>query len=134
MIDTEKAKCAFMRRLGDAALAEKNYFDMFHRALCADEYIETALDDCRTYFGCESIPKAVTNSTVSDIAYIRYQIDIADKQRAYGIKSRSYSEGTVSKSETYSTEQDLDTSIETILKKYSRFRVVSGLVGTENTE
>lgn len=134
MMNSDKAKCAFMHRLGDMANAEKVYFDMFHRALCADVYIEAALDDCRAYFGSENIPEAVTDSTVADIAYIRYKLDTVQHQRPYGLKSLSYSEGTVSKSEAYATEQELDTHIENILKKYSRFRVVRGRVGNENAE
>ena len=134
MMNSDKAKCAFLHRLGDAALAEKKYFDTFHRELCADDYIEAALDDCRAYFGSENIPEAVTNSTVADIAYIRFQMDTVQRQRPYGLKSSSYSEGTISKSEAYLTEQEMNTSIENILKQYSRFRVVSGRVRTENSK
>lgn len=134
MINSENARRAFIRRIGNLSCAEKEYFDLFHKELNPDEYIDAALNDCRGYFGTDNIPFAVTDSCVADIAYIRYQIDIAQSERPYGLKSASYSEGSVSKSETYSSDQELNTSIESILKPYSRFRVVSGHRKNENTE
>lgn len=134
MVNTEQAKHAFLRRLGDVSLAEKEYFNQYHRELNADEYIDAALDDCRAYFGCDDIPSAVTNSTVADIAYIRYQLDTVQGKREFGLKSASYSEGSVSQSETYATGQEINASIENTLKQYSRFRVVNGRANAENTE
>ena len=133
-MNTELAKCAFLRRLGDVSKAEREYFNQYHRNLNPDEYIEAALDDCRAYFGCADIPCAVTNSTIADIAYIRYQLDTVQNKQTFGLKSVSYSEGSVSQSETYATELEINTSIENILKQYSRFRVVSGHAKIENTE
>lgn len=133
MIDSEKAGCILIRRIGDIQKAEKEYFDLYHREFNPDEYISAAVDDCCGYFGTKDVPFAVTDSTVADIAYIRYKLDTIQGQRNYGLKSYSYSEGSVSKSETYSTEQEINTSIENILKPYSRFRVVSGHGKTDNT-
>lgn len=132
-MNKDAAKHFFIRRIGNMQTAEKEYFDVCHREFSADEYIETALDDCCGYFGTDNIPNAVTASVVADIAYVRYKLDTVQSQRAYGVKSISYSEGTVSQSETYATEQELSTSIENILKPYSRFRVVSGHGKAENT-
>lgn len=126
MVNKEFAKRRFMQRIGDINKAQKKYFDIYHADFNADEYIETALDDCRGFFGTCDIPFAVTDSAVADIAYIRFKTDTELNDKAYGLKSCSYSEGTVSKSETYSTEQEINTFIESVLKPYNRFRVVSG--------
>lgn len=134
MINIETAKMALIRRIGDMKSAEKEYFNLYHREFNPDEYVESALDDCRGYFGTAEIPSAVTNSSVADIAFIRYKIDTIQSQWNYGLKSFSYSEGTVSKSETYLTEQEINNSIDNILKPYSRFRVVSGHRKTENAK
>ena len=133
MINFETVKYAFVRRLGDMEIAENKYFDLYHRALNIDEYIKAALEDCRGYFGVSNIPRVVSAAAVADIAYIRFQLDTAYGQRTYGLKSTSYSEGTISKSETYSTEQEISGFIENILKPYRRFRVVSGYGKFENT-
>lgn len=133
MIDTEKVKSALIRRIGDIVKAEQEYFNLYHREFNPEEYIEAAIDDCRGFFGCTDVPVAVTNSTVADIAYIRYQLDTVQGQRIYGLKSSSYTEGSISKSETYMTEQEINISVENILKPYSRFRVVNGHGKPENT-
>lgn len=133
-MDREMAKRSFIRRIGDIKRVEEEYFNIYHMDFDPDEYIEAALEDCRGFFGTSDIPFAVTSSAVADIAFIRYKMDTQQSQRTYGLKSYSYSEGTVSKSETYSTEQEINTSIENVLKPYNRFRVVSGHGKFKNAE
>ena len=131
MINIDAVKQIFLRRIGDIEKAHNTYFDISHREFVPEEYIEAALDDCRAYFGTDEMPRVLTASTVADIAYARYNLDISGKATEYGLKSYSYSEGTVSKSETYSTRQELLGEIESILKPYSRYRVVTGYAKAE---
>ena len=122
----ENAKTLFLHSLGDLNMVEKEYADKYHQPFDADIFINSALDDCRAYFGVKDIPFIVTASAIASIATVRYKLFELQNSQIFGLKSSSYSEGSISKSESYSTSEELSAKIESILKPYHRFRVVSG--------
>lgn len=130
----ERITALFLQSLGDICRIKADYFDRYHMEFQPETFICRALDDCRTYFGVSSIPPVVTDSLLAELAVLHYRQFEAQNTQQTGVKSISYSEGTVSKSETYSTPSEWTNQIETLLKPYSRFRVVSGHERIENAE
>lgn len=124
----------FLQSLGDICRVKSEYFNRYHAEFKPEIYVDRALDDCRAYFGVYHIPPVVADSVIAELAVLRYRLFDAQNTQQMGIKSVSYSEGSVSKSETYATPLEWGGQVEMILKPYNRFRVVRGHEQTENTE
>lgn len=81
-----------------------------------------AEDDCLTYLGTQELPPVVTATTLAKLAFVHLNCFIQD--RDYGVKSASYTEGSVSMSETYTTPAEQETAIADLLQPYNRYREV----------
>lgn len=122
----ESIKNLFIHSLGDICKVQSDYFNKYHTEFQPDIFINYAIDDCRAYFGVNDIPPMVTDSVIAELAVMRYRRFTLQNTQQYGLKSSSYTEGSVSKSETYFTPEEWTTQVESILKPYNRFRVVTG--------
>ncbi len=129
----ENVKKLFLHSLGDIHKVQKDYFNEHHTEFLPDVFINYAIDDCRAYFGVYDIPPMVTDSVIAELAAMRFRQHNVQNTQQYGIKSSSYTEGSVSKSETYFTPQEWISQVESVLKPYNRFRVVIGHEGSKNT-
>ena len=76
-------------------------------------FLDMAEDDCLAYLGAR---------TLSKIAYIHLNGFLQEQD--YGVKSASYTEGSVSKSETYTTPAECEAAIAELLQPYNRYREV----------
>ena len=85
-------------------------------------FLDMAEDDCLAYLGARTLPLAVTATTLSKIAYIHLNGFLQEQD--YGVKSASYTEGSVSMSETYTTPAEQETAIADLLQPYNRYREV----------
>jgi len=81
-----------------------------------------AEDDCLTYLGTQELPPVVTATTLAKLAFVHLNSFIQDRE--YGVKSASYTEGSVSMSETYTTPAEQETAIADLLQPYNRYREV----------
>lgn len=88
-------------------------------------YVETAESDICLFLRCDSpLPKKF-HSKIYELAKIRALKDIS---LSAGLKNKSYSEGSVSKSETYLTAEDYEKQEDKIfsdLKPYRGCRIVT---------
>lgn len=85
-------------------------------------FLDMAEDDCLAYLGARTLPLAVTATTLSKLAFVHLNSFIQDRE--YGVKSASYTEGSVSMSETYTTPAEQETAIADLLQPYNRYREV----------
>ena len=85
-------------------------------------FLDMAEDDCLTYLGTQELPPVVTATTLAKLAFVHLNCFIQD--RDYGVKSTSYTEGSVSMSETYTTPAEQETAIADLLQPYNRYREV----------
>ena len=77
-------------------------------------FLDMAEDDCLTYLGTQELPPVVTATTLAKLAFVHLNGFIQD--RDYGVKSASYTEGSVSMSETYTTPAEQETAIADLLQ------------------
>lgn len=85
-------------------------------------FLDMAEDDCLTYLGTQELPPVVTATTLAKLAFVHLNGFIQDRE--YGVKSASYTEGSVSMSETYTTPAEQETAIADLLQPYNRYREV----------
>lgn len=85
-------------------------------------FLDMAEDDCLAYLGARTLPLAVTATTLYKIAYIHLNGFLQEQD--YGVKSASYTEGSVSKSETYTTPAEREAAVAELLQPYNRYREV----------
>lgn len=74
------------------------------------------------YLNREQLPDALDGKVV-ELAALFYQQDRAEITP--GVKSASYSEGSMSQSETYQTAADYQAAIDSLLAGLARYRLVS---------
>lgn len=126
-MEQERINCIielFKDELGNYCEVGKTYFENTQREFNPETFVQKAIDECVSYFGTDKFPKVLTNTTIAEIAHIKYLMFCDKYSDTRGLKSASYTEGEVSRSETYSDEQDHTARIDEILKPYHRFRVV----------
>ena len=82
-------------------------------------FLDMAEDDCLTYLGTQELPPVVTATTLAKLAFVHLNGVVQD--RDYGVKSASYTEGSVSMSETYTTPAEQETAIADLLQPYNRY-------------
>lgn len=97
-------------------------YDKICEAWYAHAFLDMAEDDCLTYLGTQELPPVVTATTLAKLAFVHLNGFIQD--RDYGVKSASYTEGSVSMSETYTTPAEQETAIADLLQPYNRYREV----------
>ena len=85
-------------------------------------FLDMAEDDCLTYLGTQELPPVVTATTLAKLAFVHLNSFIQDRE--YGVKSASYTEGSVSMSETYTTPAECEAAIAELLQPYNRYREV----------
>lgn len=116
-----RAKSLLEAMLGNMNAVSKAYFESTGRELDLQLFLDLAKEDCAAYFGTPELPPAVPASCLAKLARLHFE---ACTQQYSGVKSASYTEGSVSMSETYSTPADMEALAETVLKPYNRYRVV----------
>lgn len=102
------------RRLG---LADT---DMETDLLLTDELLD-AEGELLLYLNREQLPAGMDGKVV-ELAALFYQQDTVET--APGVKSTSYSEGSVSQSETYQTAEDNRLAADAVLASVARYRLV----------
>jgi hypothetical protein len=110
----EKMLVRLERRLGLEELDDET------TALLEDELWD-AEGEILLYLDCQELDKCLLGKVV-ELAEVYYWRDQAENG---GLKSRSYTEGQISQSETYQSAQEYRAAVEEILHSIARYRRVS---------